>query len=145
MAAAVADFRPAAAFDHKLKKTEVNPFPVIKLEQTDDILAGLAAERRPDQVLVAFAAEHGEGAVAYGRKKLAAKGVDMVVVNDISRPDIGFDSEANEVVLVTDRNEHRIPRARKEEVADAVLDAVAQCWEEADGGARARVGSATRD
>jgi phosphopantothenoylcysteine decarboxylase/phosphopantothenate--cysteine ligase len=145
MAAAVADFRPATALDRKLKKTEVSLPAAIELEATDDILLALAGERRGDQVLVAFAAEHGDGAVAYGRKKLGDKGVDIVVVNDISRRDIGFDSEANEVVIVTAESERRIPRARKDEVADAVLDAVAQRWEEAHGGARARSGSAQRD
>jgi phosphopantothenoylcysteine decarboxylase/phosphopantothenate--cysteine ligase len=145
MAAAVADFRPAGALDHKLKKHEVSLPASIELEATDDILLGLAARRRADQVLVGFAAEHGERAVAYGRKKLAQKGVDMVVVNDISRPDIGFDSEANEVVIVTATGEHRVPRAGKDQIADAVLDAVARRWEEAHGGARARTGSVARD
>jgi phosphopantothenoylcysteine decarboxylase/phosphopantothenate--cysteine ligase len=145
MAAAVADFRPAAPLQHKLKKTEITLPAAIELEATDDILAELARERRPDQVLVGFAAEHGPGLVDYARKKLAHKSVDMVVLNDISRPDIGFDAEANEVVIVTARGERRVPRARKETVADAVLDDVALHRENARGSAGARARSATRD
>ena len=85
MAAAVADFRPAAAADTKLKKNGRDKL-TLELERTEDILSGLAAARRPGQTLVGFAAEHGEGAVAYGRDKLARKGLDAVVVNDIARP-----------------------------------------------------------
>ena len=88
-------------------------------------------------MLVGFAAEHGEGAVDYGRGKLEAKGLDAVVVNDISRADIGFESEVNEVVIVTRSGERRVPRSTKEAVADAVLDEVQRQREEADGGARA--------
>jgi phosphopantothenoylcysteine decarboxylase/phosphopantothenate--cysteine ligase len=147
MAAAVADFRPAAPVSYKLKKDHGTP-PPIELERTDDVLAVLAARRRPDQLLVGFAAEHGDGAVAYGRAKLEAKGVDAIVVNDISRPDIGFDADANEVVIVTEDGERRIARARKEEVADAVLDEalrrLEERWKEERGGARAHPGSAAR-
>jgi phosphopantothenoylcysteine decarboxylase/phosphopantothenate--cysteine ligase len=94
------------------------------------VLAGLAASRRPGQTLVGFAAEHGERAVELGRLKLAAKGLDAVVVNDISRGDIGFDVDANEVTIVSARDERsgveprHVPRASKAEVAQAILDAV---------------------
>ena len=84
MAAAVADYRPAVAADTKLKKDEREEL-VVALERTPDVLSGLAAIRRADQTLVGFAAEHGDGAVAYGRDKLARKGLDAVVVNDIAR------------------------------------------------------------
>src|SRR5687768_326045 len=90
MAAAVADFRPAAAEPGKIKKAG-RPELTLSLEPTADVLATLAARRRPGQTLVGFAAEHGEDAVAYGRAKLERKGLDAVVVNDISRPDIGFE------------------------------------------------------
>jgi phosphopantothenoylcysteine decarboxylase/phosphopantothenate--cysteine ligase len=143
MAAAVGDFRPAEPVTHKIKKAG-GP-PAVVLEPTGDILSALAAERRRDQMVVGFAAEHGEGAVAYGRQKLAEKQLDMVVVNDISRRDIGFDSEANEVIIVTARDEHRVPRADKRQVADAVLDEVVRHWEEAHGGTRTPAGSAARD
>lgn len=125
MAAAVADFRPAAAVARKLKKDEDAPRS-IELAPTPDVLAGLSARRRPGQVLVGFAAEHGEGAVEHGRRKLARKGLDVVVVNDISRHDIGFDTAANEVTVVTREGESLVPRTGKDRVAAAVLDAVSR-------------------
>ncbi len=123
MAAAVADFRPARSFAGKLKKASDERMRV-ELERTPDILAGLAARRRPDQTLVGFAAEHGDGALDHGRDKLARKGVDAVVVNDIARPDIGFESADNEVTIITAAGETHVERASKAEVARAVLDAV---------------------
>jgi phosphopantothenoylcysteine decarboxylase/phosphopantothenate--cysteine ligase len=134
MAAAVADFRPADALAHKLKK-DAGPPPPIELEPTEDILSGLASRRRSGQVLIGFAAEHGEDAVTYGRHKLHAKGLDAVVVNDISRSDIGFDSGANEVMIVTATGEQRVPRSSKEKVADAVLDEAARQLGKEDRGA----------
>jgi phosphopantothenoylcysteine decarboxylase/phosphopantothenate--cysteine ligase len=123
MAAAVADFRPAAAVAHKLKK-DVGPMPTIELVSTEDILGALAPERRPGQLVVGFAAEHGAGALAYAREKLLRKRLDAVVVNDISRSDIGFDVAENEVTIVTKDRERRVPRTSKEQVAVAVLDEV---------------------
>jgi phosphopantothenoylcysteine decarboxylase / phosphopantothenate---cysteine ligase len=73
---------------------------------------------------VGFAAEHGDRAVAYGREKLERKGLDAVVVNDIARDDIGFDTQDNEVTIVTARGETHVPRGSKAEIARAVLDAV---------------------
>jgi phosphopantothenoylcysteine decarboxylase/phosphopantothenate--cysteine ligase len=137
MAAAVADFRPAKPVEHKLKKESGPPSP-IALEPTDDVLSTLALERRPDQVLVGFAAEHGLGALEYGRAKLERKQIDVVVVNDVSRPDIGFDAEDNEVVMISADGERRVARGPKPEVADAVLDEVQRIREgDADGSARA--------
>ena len=123
MAAAVADFRPARSFAGKLKKTADERMRV-ELERTPDILAGLASTRRADQTLVGFAAEHGEGAIEHGRDKLARKRVDAVVVNDIARADIGFESPDNEVTILTAAGETHVARASKAEVARAVLDAV---------------------
>jgi phosphopantothenoylcysteine decarboxylase / phosphopantothenate---cysteine ligase len=123
MAAAVADYRPPAPADTKLKKDEREEL-VIELERTPDILSGLAATRRADQLLIGFAAEHGDRAVEYGRDKLARKGLDAVVVNDIARADIGFEGAENEVTIVTPRGEHHVPRASKAEVARAILDVV---------------------
>ncbi len=71
-----------------------------------------------------FAAEAGDGAVAYGRGKLERKRLDAVVVNDISRSDIGFDATANEVTIVTADRDTPVPRAPKPEIARAILDAV---------------------
>lgn len=132
MAAAVADFRPARPADHKIKKTGPEALSEIELEPTEDVLGKLAGQRRAEQVLVGFAAEHGAGAVDFGREKLARKGLDAIVINDISRADIGFDSEQNEVVILTrDGGEEHVQRTAKRAVADHVLD---QVW-------RLRIGS----
>jgi phosphopantothenoylcysteine decarboxylase/phosphopantothenate--cysteine ligase len=128
MAAAVADFRPVRPRAAKLRKGDppAPPEP-IELALTDDVIAGLARRRRPDQLLVAFAAEHGPDAVAHGLEKLGKKDVDAVVVNDVARADIGFDSEENEVTIVTaDGGRTQVARRRKQDVAAAVLDVVAQ-------------------
>ncbi len=119
MAAAVADFRPKVAADQK-----VHGIPELVLEPTPDILAGLAARRRPGQVLVGFAAET-EDAVARARRKVERKGVDLLVVNDVSAPDVGFDHDTNEVTIVgSDGGEQVVPLGSKRQVADAVLDQV---------------------
>ncbi len=123
MAAAVADYRPTEAAQTKLKKDKSETL-TLTLERTDDIISALAAERRPEQTIVGFAAEHGEGAVAYGREKLARKGLDAVVVNDIGRKDIGFEGVENEVTIVTAAGERHVPRTSKATVARAVLETV---------------------
>ncbi len=128
MTAAVADFRPAAPVAHKLKKN-VDParagsVPTIELEATEDILSALAGKRRPGQLVVGFAAEHGSRALEYGREKRRRKHLDAVVVNDISRSDIGFGVPENEVTIVTAEGERRVPRTSKAQVAAAVLDEV---------------------
>ncbi len=130
MAAAVADFRPASPAADKLKKTGPAAPSTIELIETEDVLSSLAAERGKAQVLVGFAAEHGEDAVALGRGKLERKGLDLLVVNDIARADIGFDSPDNEVtILGREGVERRVPRAAKEAVADAILDEVGRLIE----------------
>jgi phosphopantothenoylcysteine decarboxylase / phosphopantothenate---cysteine ligase len=124
MAAAVADFRPAQVASTKLKKDGRDRLE-LALEPTPDVLRGLSARRRPGQVLVGFAAEHGDGALEYGRSKLEDKGLDAVVVNDISRADIGFEGDHNEVTIVTGAGDRHVERASKAEVARAICDAVA--------------------
>ena len=123
MAAAVADFRPATQEATKIKKAG-RPGLALELELTPDVLSGLAAERRPGQTLVGFAAEHGGDATGAARDKLERKRLDAVVVNDIARADIGFDSEDNEVTIVTAGGERAVPRGPKSAVASAVLDEV---------------------
>jgi phosphopantothenoylcysteine decarboxylase/phosphopantothenate--cysteine ligase len=130
MAAAVADFRPARAHDGKIKKPVDDPSSGLRveLERTEDVLGALAARRRPDQVLVGFAAEHGAGAVEYGRGKLERKNLDLVVVNDVSDPRIGFDARENEVVILArDSDPIHVPRTSKAAVARAILDAALSC------------------
>jgi phosphopantothenoylcysteine decarboxylase / phosphopantothenate---cysteine ligase len=125
MAAAVADFRPRHPVAHKLKKSDPPTPPQIELEPTEDVLSALAARRRPGQVLVGFAAEHGAGAVEYGRDKLGRKQLDAIVVNDVSQPGIGFDSSENEVTIVLAGGAaRRLARAGKTSIADGVLDEV---------------------
>ena len=124
MAAAVADFRPAHPEASKLSKAGRDRL-VVELEPAPDVLSLLAAERRPGQTLVGFAAEHGAGAVSRAREKLERKGLDAIVVNDVSRADIGFEASENEVAIVTAAGERRIARAPKGEVAAAILDEVA--------------------
>ena len=123
MAAAPADFRPAAPTDSKISR-EGSEGLSIDFEPTTDIVAAVAAERRPDQTVIGFAAEHGEGAVERGREKLSRKGLDAVVVNDIARSDIGFDSTDNEVTIVLPDGEREVGRRPKVEVAAAILDEV---------------------
>jgi phosphopantothenoylcysteine decarboxylase / phosphopantothenate---cysteine ligase len=145
MSAAVADFRPTGHVDGKLKKDE--GIPRIELERTEDVLSSLASLRRPDQILVGFAAEHGEDAVELGRGKLERKRLDALVVNDIARAGIGFEAPDNEVTILTaDGRERHVPRSRKESVARAVLDEVERLRAARGGedGARAGTRSAAR-
>jgi phosphopantothenoylcysteine decarboxylase/phosphopantothenate--cysteine ligase len=90
------------------------------------VLAALAAERRPGQTIVGFAAEHGEGAPERARGKLERKGVDAIVLNDVSRPGIGFDAAENEVSIVTRAGIQEVPKAIKAEVARAIIEVVEQ-------------------
>jgi phosphopantothenoylcysteine decarboxylase/phosphopantothenate--cysteine ligase len=124
MAAAIADYRPQDPHAGKLKKDETGTELQLRLVRTTDVLASLSARRRPGQLLVGFAAEHGEGAIAYGRDKLARKDLDAVIVNDVGAPGIGFDAAQNEVTIITQDTEEHVPRASKAEVATAILDAV---------------------
>jgi phosphopantothenoylcysteine decarboxylase/phosphopantothenate--cysteine ligase len=123
MAAAVADFRPGETLDDKISKTGRDGL-ALSLEPTEDVLAALAGARVAGQTLVGFAAEHGEGAVERGRAKLERKGLDAVVVNDISRTEIGFDAPDNEVTIVSADGERHVPLGSKQTVAGAILDAV---------------------
>lgn len=121
MAAAVADYRPAGAEAGKRPKSGERWH--IELEPTTDILARLGETRGAGQQLIGFAAEHGGGAVERARGKLVRKRVDMIVVNDISRSDIGFDQDANEITIVTSHGEKAVSRRSKQECAAAIWDA----------------------
>jgi phosphopantothenoylcysteine decarboxylase/phosphopantothenate--cysteine ligase len=123
MAAAVADYRPAEARDGKIAKEERAAI-ALELVRTPDVLSELGARRRPDQVLVGFAAEHGAGGLERARAKLEHKQLDLVVMNDISRPGIGFDAHENEVTIVSRGEERSVSRRSKNAVAAAVLDRV---------------------
>lgn len=133
MAAAVADFRPVAVADHKIKKDDEGGDPApIALERTADVLAEVVAERSAHgrrQVVVGFAAETGDahaGVLDHARAKLARKGCDLLVVNDVTEGK-AFGTDDNEVVvLAADGGSTPVPRAAKEAVADAVWDQVAR-------------------
>jgi phosphopantothenoylcysteine decarboxylase/phosphopantothenate--cysteine ligase len=122
MAAAVADYRPEARSDEKIKKTGAAPGP-LRLVENPDILRELSAHRRPGQVIVGFAAET-EDVLAHGRAKLAAKGCDLLVVNRVGRG-LAFGTEDNEaVVLAADGSATEVPRGPKDVLADVVWDLV---------------------
>ena len=124
MAAAVADYRPAEPESGKRPK-DGEPWTVT-LEPTTDVLRELGERRRNGQVLVGFAADTGDEGLERAREKLASKRVDLVVFNDVSRDDIGFDAADNEVVLVSADGDRRLEKASKERIAAAILDAVAE-------------------
>jgi phosphopantothenoylcysteine decarboxylase / phosphopantothenate---cysteine ligase len=129
MAAAVADYRPADVVAGKRGKDRATW--TVELEPTTDVLRALG-QRAPGALLVGFAAESG-GDVERAREKLTDKNANLVVFNDVSRSDIGFDSEENEVVLIGREHERTIPKASKRVVAAAVVDEIARLLEEADG------------
>jgi phosphopantothenoylcysteine decarboxylase / phosphopantothenate---cysteine ligase len=120
MAAAVADYRPAERIAAKRPKD--GQTWRLELEPTADVLHSLAERRANGQVLVGFAAESGPNGLTRAREKLTRKGVDLVVYNDVSREDIGFDAEQNEVVLVTASGERRVAKAPKDRIAAAIVD-----------------------
>jgi phosphopantothenoylcysteine decarboxylase / phosphopantothenate---cysteine ligase len=127
MAAAVADFRPRDRLDTKIKKSARDPDPIV-LVRTADVLAELAARPHGSQVVVGFAAETGDAdgsVLAHGRAKLASKGADLLVVNEVG-VDRGFEGPDNAaVILGSDGTEVDVPRGLKEALADRVWDLVA--------------------
>jgi phosphopantothenoylcysteine decarboxylase/phosphopantothenate--cysteine ligase len=128
MAAAVADFRPAEVADTKLKKsTDPAQDPVIRLVRNPDVLAGLVEARRPGQVIVGFAAETGDAngdVLKHARDKLARKGCDLLVVNDVSGGQV-FGTDHNRVVLLhRDGARNDLPEGTKDEIAVGIWDVV---------------------
>jgi len=119
MAAAVADYRPARPSPQKIKRDGGSPLE-IKLEPNPDILAGLGAAKKKEQIVVGFALETNDG-VENARKKLAAKNADLIVLNT---PEEALGSETNLVTLVEARAVTELPEASKREVAEHILDRV---------------------
>jgi phosphopantothenoylcysteine decarboxylase / phosphopantothenate---cysteine ligase len=120
MAAAPADFRATDPAPDKLHREGSLD---LRLEPTEDILVGLTAIRTPEQTIVGFAAEHG-GGVERAREKLQRKKADLIVLNDVSDPTIGFESEDNAVTLIDSAGEDHVPLAPKDAIADTILDRV---------------------
>ncbi len=120
MAAAVADYRPAESGVEKRPKDD--RVWQVTLEPTVDVLRTLGERRTNGQVLIGFAAEHGDQGLARAREKLGHKRVDLVVYNDVSRSDIGFDAGENEVVLITAAGERRVAKAPKDQIAMTIVD-----------------------
>jgi phosphopantothenoylcysteine decarboxylase/phosphopantothenate--cysteine ligase len=123
MAAAVADYRPAEALAAKRPKDAATW--TVELEPTTDVLQALGGSRHAGQVLVGFAADQGDEGLERAREKLHRKNVDLVVYNDVSRTDIGFDAADNEVTLVSgSAAERTLAKTSKDEIAAAILDEV---------------------
>jgi len=128
MAAAVADYRPAEAAEGKRPKDE--RAWQVTLEPTADVLRTLGERRTDGQVLIGFAADRGDRGLARAREKLEHKHVDLMVYNDVSRTDIGFDAGDNEVVLITAAGERRVAKAPKDQIATAIVDAAEELLRE---------------
>jgi phosphopantothenoylcysteine decarboxylase/phosphopantothenate--cysteine ligase len=123
MAAAVADFRPKAVADEKLKKRD--GVPEVVLEPTTDVLALLGERKQPGQVLVGFAAET-DGVEQHAAEKMASKHVDMMVANDVSAPDAGFEVDTNRAILLySTGSREETPLLDKGDLADLLLDRIA--------------------
>ncbi|MBX6358879.1 bifunctional phosphopantothenoylcysteine decarboxylase/phosphopantothenate--cysteine ligase CoaBC [Pseudacidobacterium ailaaui] len=119
-AAAVADYRPVVQAEQKLKRS--GPL-TIELQPTEDILAEVVQRRREGQLVIGFAAET-ENALVHGRDKLLRKGADAIVLNDVSREGIGFDSDRNAVTFLTRQTAIEFPEMTKRELADRILEEV---------------------
>ena len=124
MAAAVADYRPADALAEKRPK-DAETWS-LELEPTEDVLKALTAGSANGRVVVGFAAETGADGLARARAKRTAKKADLIVYNDVSREDVGFDSLENEVVLISDAGERKVERGSKHRIAGEILDEVEQ-------------------
>jgi phosphopantothenoylcysteine decarboxylase / phosphopantothenate---cysteine ligase len=122
MAAAVSDYRPGNPEEGKRPKDR-EPW-TITLEPTEDVLAELGRRKQYGQILVGFAAEGGENGLERAKSKLANKNGNLFVYNDVSQPGVGFESEDNEIVLLSARGERKVGRRSKEECAVAILDEV---------------------
>lgn len=122
-AAAIADYRPSNRADQKIKKTEASV--TLTLERTPDVLANVAAARTNGMLVVGFAAET-ENVIANAREKLRRKKLDVIVANDVTRHDSGFDSRTNAITIITAQNDQamELPTLSKSEAANRILDVI---------------------
>ncbi|NRP14897.1 MULTISPECIES: bifunctional phosphopantothenoylcysteine decarboxylase/phosphopantothenate--cysteine ligase CoaBC [unclassified Marinobacterium] len=122
-AAAVADYRPQLVAEQKIKKGAEEVMEIL-LTKNPDIIATIAAQpERP--LMIGFAAET-ENLVEYARSKLVRKGLDLVIANDVSQADIGFNADQNEVILVGPNGELPLPKAGKSELAEQLISHISQ-------------------
>ncbi len=119
-AAAVADYRPKVLAEQKMKRT--GPI-TLEFEPTEDILREVVLAKRPGTLVIGFAAET-ENLLEHGRGKLLRKGADAIVLNDVSRPGLGFDSERNAATFLTPKTSIELPEMTKHELASRILDEV---------------------
>ena len=119
-AAAVADYRVAAPADQKMKRS--GPI-TLSLEPTQDILREVAERRKPGTLVIGFAAETND-AVHHARAKLERKGVDAIVLNEVNRAGIGFDSDRNAATFLTKQTSTELPEMTKRDMADRILDEI---------------------
>jgi phosphopantothenoylcysteine decarboxylase/phosphopantothenate--cysteine ligase len=117
-AAAVADYRPVVTADQKLKRSGAL---TLELEPTEDILAEAARLKNPGTLVIGFAAETRDH-MAHGREKLLRKGADAIVLNDVSREGIGFDSDRNAATFLTRQTAIEFPEMTKRDLAERILD-----------------------
>ena len=133
MAAAVADYRPTDAVDEKRPKDEQTWN--LELEPTEDVLKALTAQSANGRVVVGFAAETGVDGLTRAREKRTAKKADLIVYNDVSGDETGFDSLENEVVLISDVGERAVERGSKHRIAGEIFDEVERLLGRNGGGA----------
>jgi phosphopantothenoylcysteine decarboxylase / phosphopantothenate---cysteine ligase len=119
-AAAVADYRPRVLAEQKMKRT--GPI-TLEFEPTADILREVVASKRPGTLVIGFAAET-ENMLEHGRDKLLRKGADAIVLNDVSQPGLGFDSDNNAATFLTPKTAIELPAMTKKELASRILDEV---------------------
>jgi phosphopantothenoylcysteine decarboxylase/phosphopantothenate--cysteine ligase len=119
-AAAVADYRPKVLAEQKMKRT--GPI-TLEFEPTEDILREVVISKRPGTLVIGFAAET-ENLIEHGRDKLLRKGADAIVLNDVSRPGLGFDSDRNAATFLTTKTAIELPEMTKHQLASRILDEV---------------------
>lgn len=122
-AAAIADYRPSSRAEQKIKKTEESL--TLTLERTPDVLANVAASRTNGMLVVGFAAET-ENVIDNAREKLHSKKLDVIIANDVTRDDSGFDSRTNAITIITAQNNDpvELPTLSKSEAANRILDCI---------------------
>ncbi len=139
-AAAVSDYRPRQRAAQKLKRS--GPL-TLELEPTEDILASVALRRSEGTVVIGFAAETEDG-LAHARAKLERKGVDAIVLNDVSREDVGIDADRNAGVFVTRGGEQPLPESSKQQMAESILDMALKLREQTKRQGRRATATASR-